>query len=69
MAHKKAKRTHPLIVALNRWAKEHRLTNGEIANAVGCERSTVSRWRSDGRPPKNQRIRRELERFVSGGAK
>lgn len=67
MASKRRKYVHPLIAALNERAAKERLTNPEIADAIGCDRVTVWRCRKLGRSPKSQRVRRALERYVAKG--
>lgn len=69
MASKRRKYVHPLIAALNERAAKERLTNPEIADAIGCDRVTVWRCRKYGRSPKDQKVRRRLERFVKGGGR
>jgi len=64
MSSRKRRAPVPLIARLDAVARDLRIDNTAIAEAIGCDRTTVAKWRKIGRPPKNAAVLANLAKFV-----
>lgn len=61
---RRPRRILPLLDRLNRIAERERMANRQIAEAIGCDVSCVSRWRAKNRQPRHGLLRAALVAFL-----